>query len=305
MDALLYYIGAPLVATLPVGIGVAALFIYRWRARSRNRRNPLTRSLLNPPGASLRARLKKDEDDLVIYFMMTLAFSFYIAGFIAGQRSPQATSGTFGLLLAGLIVTTIVFVCRTLRLFRQVQAERLGLDGEMATAEELNQLMRQGYYIYHDIPGQNYNVDHVAVGRNGVFAFETKTHPKPEGRYKAVFDGRRIQYPDRFDAGAVQQARRNAQSLARYLSEATGRRVRVQPVIVLPGWYVETVARPDGVVAISSGQLQGWLPRLSGDSLLPEEVAAISHQLDRLCRSESPLPLLDADVAKFQKKLAI
>src|SRR5690606_20331993 len=136
-----------LVATLPVGIGVAALFIYRWRARSRNRRNPLTRSLLNPPGASLRARLKKDEDDLLIYFMMTLAFSFYIAGFIGGQRVPQGSSSSFWLLVGLLTIIVIAFVYRTLRLFRQVQAERLGLDGEMATAEELNQLMRQGYYV--------------------------------------------------------------------------------------------------------------------------------------------------------------
>jgi hypothetical protein len=306
MDSVFYYVGAPLLAACPILIGIAALLIYKWRERSRNRRNPLTRSLLNPPGASLRARLKEDEDDLMTYVTMTLAFSFYIAGVIAGQRAPGIQSSGFWLLAGALSLAVIAFfLYRTLRLFSRVRRRRLGLDGEMATAEELNQLMRHGYYVYHDIPGQNYNVDHVVVGKNGVFAFETKTHAKPAAGFKAVFDGRSIKYPDQQDSKAVQQAERNALTLAKYLSRASGARVRVQPVVVLPGWYLETTARPDGVVVLSSGQLRGWLPKFSKDSLAPQEISAIVHQLDQLCRCGEPLALSNSDVSKFERKLAI
>lgn len=306
MESVLYYVGAPLLAASPMLIGIAALFIYKWRERSRNRRNPLTRSLLNPPGASLRAQLKEDEDNLMTYVMMTLAFSFYIAGMIAGQRAPAIRSSAFWLLAGALSLAVITFfLYRTLRLFSQVRRRRLGLDGEMATAEELNQLMRHGYYVYHDIPGQNYNVDHVVVGKNGVFALETKTHPKPEAAYKAVFDGRDIKYPDRHDFKAIQQAERNALTLAKYLSRATGRRVPVQPVVVLPGWYVETIARPNGSVVLSSGQLRGWLPKFKKHSLAAEEISAIVHQLDQLCRCEEPLALSDSDISRFERKLTI
>ena len=50
----------------------------------------------------------------------------------------------------------------------------LGLDGELATAEELNQLMLDGCRVFHDVPIRYGNVDHVVVHRSGVYAVNTK-----------------------------------------------------------------------------------------------------------------------------------
>ena len=55
--------------------------------------------------------------------------------------------------------------------------------------------------VYHDIPGNNFNIDHVVVGPNGVFAVETEGRSKPNrGRGQSdatvVYDGRSLTFPD-------------------------------------------------------------------------------------------------------------
>lgn len=175
----------------------------------------------------------------------------------------------------------------------------------MATGEELNQLMRLGYHVFHDIPGTHYNIDHAIVGPNGVFAIETKTHAKPANGYQANFDGLVIHYPDSKDFTAVEQAQRNARSLSEYLSKATDRPSQVQPVVVLPDWCVNHTGRSNGCNVLASGQVQSWLPRISGTKLTPEEVTAIAFQLERVCRSEKPMALSKSDKGKYATKLAI
>lgn len=45
---------------------------------------------------------------------------------------------------------------------------RLGLLGERAVGEELNHLMRQGAYVFHDVPTASYgNADHVVIAPKG------------------------------------------------------------------------------------------------------------------------------------------
>ncbi len=55
----------------------------------------------------------------------------------------------------------------------------LGPDCEMAVGQELNNPMCAGYRVYNDVPAEGLNIDHVVVGRNGVFAVETKGRSKP------------------------------------------------------------------------------------------------------------------------------
>jgi hypothetical protein len=209
------------------------------------------------------------------------------------------------LLAAASLVITVFLVYRVIALFRRVQLQRLGLDGEMATGEELNQLMLDGYRVYHDIPGANYNVDHVVVGPNGVFAIETKTHSKPASGHEARFDGRVIHYPDRKDFKAVEQAQLNAKTLAEHLSHSIGRAIRVHPVVVLPGWCVKATGKPNGCNVLASGQVRAWLPRIVGNRLESEDVVAVAHQLEWLCRQEKPIVLCASDVGKYERKVAI
>jgi hypothetical protein len=75
----------------------------------------------------------------------------------------------------------------------QLQLNRIGYDGELATAQELNQLMRHGYYVFHDLQAENFNIDHIVIGPAGVFAVETKSRSNDIGRRFVI--SLRIKHP--------------------------------------------------------------------------------------------------------------
>ena len=51
-------------------------------------------------------------------------------------------------------------------------------DGERDVAEYLNDLRKLDCYVLHDLPGKDFNIDHIIVSKQGVFAVETKTFSK-------------------------------------------------------------------------------------------------------------------------------
>ena len=153
-------------------------------------------------------------------------------------------SGTARAIYTFAAVAVVIFVgWRVIRIMRALRDYRVGLEAEVASAEELNRLMQRGYSVFHDVPSDGpYNVDHVLVGPAGVFAIETKGRMKPTGRpandgHIVETDGTILDFPGWTERKPVEQAERNARWLAKWLSSAVGVRVFVQPVLLLPGWW--------------------------------------------------------------------
>jgi len=99
------------------------------------------------------------------------------------------------------------------------------------------------------------------------------------------YDGTTLQFPWGSNRDYVEQAKRNAKSLADFLSKSTGMKVWVNPLLVLPGWYVAPVTNPTDhlVRAMPETALAKYLrgfPRV----LLAEQIKQISFQLDHKCR---------------------
>jgi len=100
---------------------------------------------------------------------------------------------------------------------------------------------------FHDLPGDGaWNIDHVVVGPGGVFVLETKTRPRrPPTRdqedQKVMFDGQTLQFPWCYDPDAAKQAERNAKWVSKFISDFAPQGIAVQPVIVVPGWFVESL----------------------------------------------------------------
>lgn len=104
---------------------------------------------------------------------------------------------------------------------------RLGYEGELAVGQELNQLLREGYEVYHDFPADKFNIDHIIIGPAGVYAVETKTRQKPttgsgQSDAKVVYDGQKLKFPDWVETKPLAQVRRQAQWLSKWLSSAVG-----------------------------------------------------------------------------------
>jgi hypothetical protein len=82
----------------------------------------------------------------------------------------------------------------------------------------------------------------------------------------------------------LDQARRNKKWLEEFLSNSTGERVSVQPIVALPGWWVSVTAKMDsGVWVLSGKQVAG---RIGSEpaKLSPKMILRIAHQLDQRCR---------------------
>jgi hypothetical protein len=290
-----------LAAAIPVGIwlgGVAVLvgivnFTRRTWQRS-DRRSPLTKGLLRGPAYSLREQLEGARSDFGLFLVLVptaplLAYSAYLQSNLE-HPSGAGTAVIFGIAAFGLVVWSATEVVKQMQRIRNL---RLGLEAELATAEELNRLMRDGFWVFHDVPGeQRFNVDHVVVGPTGVFAVETKGRPKQTGAstpngHKVDYDGKSLGFPGWREVAPLEQARRNADWLRTWLSSAVGEPVSVRPVLVLPGWYVNRTSG-EGIPVLNGKNPQSYFARARGERLSDKLIQQIVHQLDQRCRDIEP-----------------
>ena len=153
--------------------------------------------------------------------------------------------------------------------------------------------MRQGAATFHDLPAEQFNIDHVVVAAEGVFAIETNGFTKPnQGRGKAnatvVYDGETLRFPSMTTKEPLDQAERQAAWLSKWLSSAVGSPVTVLPVVALPGWFVKRTGR--GRVRVFSGKELAGLLKSRGTQALPaQDVQRIAHQVEQRCRTVTPL----------------
>ncbi|BDS05061.1 hypothetical protein NT6N_01010 [Oceaniferula spumae] len=218
-------------------------------------------------------------------------------------------------LITVIISTTLVFiVCARLtrKPWKKIKTlrndlinYRLGFDGERYVAAELAPLATKGYYIFHDfifdmVPGgddTNFNIDHIAVGPEGVFAIETKAKRKQTKApvnelqsHEIAVEGSSVEntilrFPDgSTDNEPIAQAIRQAASLQRWLSKS-GITLEVRPLVVLPGWMINNPNWTKlGVQSAKNIALR--LPDLGkGRRLTHQEVQQIAARLEDKCRN--------------------
>jgi len=120
-----------------------------------------------------------------------------------------------------------------------------GRDGERVVGQFLESLRESGFHVFHDIVADKFNIDHVVLSEKGIYLIETKTYSKPlKGEPKIVFDGDKItvngQTPTR---NPVVQSRASAKWLQAMLLDSTGITFPIKPVVLFPGWFIETTPK--------------------------------------------------------------
>ncbi len=278
-------------------LGAALMLQWLKRTNRAQRRSPLTSQPLRPPGHTLRQQHEEARLDLMGEVSVLGLLPSYLLGFLYLQTlfSDRAPTGGGVAILGAVAIGGVCYsLGRIWRRAKKLDKLRLGLDAELATGQELDQLMRRGAAVFHDFPADGFNIDHVVIAPEGVFAVETKGYAKPNrggglSDARVVFDGACLMFPDWRSDKPVQQALRQAQWLSKWLSSATGEQVRALPVLALPGWYVER--RGLGTVRVLSGkELAAHLLGARGaQPLSAEQVGRIVHQAEQRCRDVSPL----------------
>jgi hypothetical protein len=181
------------------------------------------------------------------------------------------------------VAGTVISIRKLRPTFREIRAVRTGIWGERYVGQVLEDTCRQrGYRVLHDLPSStgDFNVDHVLVGPEGVFAVETKHYARPTaGDRTIVYDGQKLTIPGVTpERDLLGQVRGAAAYVRDVLRRTTGRDVRVRPVLIFAGWYVEQKRRNPEVWVLNEKHLPAWLdheePRLS-----PEDVALYADRL--------------------------
>jgi nuclease-like protein len=52
----------------------------------------------------------------------------------------------------------------------RVRQLKLGRDGERSVGQLLEQLRENGAQVFHDVPGEGFNLDHVVISTHGIYA---------------------------------------------------------------------------------------------------------------------------------------
>lgn len=257
------------------------------------KKSPVTHDMLRHPGQSLRKQIDDLRADLLGDLMSLLMVTVIV--FAAPLKEVVVK---VAIRVVGFGIFLIIILRRSRRITRRLADLQLGYDGELAAGEELNQLMRRVFYVYHDFPADKFNIDHIAIGPPGVFAIETKAKAKPnlKGSKNVVAKvaGASLIFTTCRDDGAISQARNQARWLGGFLRNSTGKEVPVFPVVALPGWFVENggwfsegdtsylVLNPKGIGSFITNR-----PTV----LTPETITQVAYQIEQKCRTTSPFEL--------------
>ncbi len=189
------------------------------------------------------------------------------------KAPPEPWSVTLVAIVA--IAYSILGIIRTIRRVRPLE---LGLDGEKSVGQELEHLRTHGCEIFHDVPGEGFNIDHVVVSTHGIFVVETKTISKSvRGNPTVQFDGERV-LVDGFepDRNPVKQALMNRDWVVKLLQASTTHRFPAKAVVLFPGWWVDQTkpATRGDLFVLNPGQLPGVI--LHGPETMKKEDVALA-----------------------------
>ena len=255
------------------------------RTRTEKPRKGLKTQPLRLPGQSNEEHISKLQDTWIDVLMwpsvfVVLALVEWWHWWFSVPPNPWVPS-----FLAALSVFYAYW--RYVPLRSEIQDYKLGRDGERLVGEMLEQLRAKGYRVFHDIPGNGFNIDHVIVGAVGVYTIETKTRSKRyRGRPCIVYDGNTLRVEDGqpFDE-PLNQARAQARWLASLLNDGRRETFTVRPVVVFPECYVEQL-RPCGKRDVWVLNPKALAHFLDHEQLLlsPSLIDSVAHTLSRYCR---------------------
>lgn len=229
--------------------GVAFASLQLFVVRPQRRAAPT--GLLREPAHALRRRL-----EVVDHRMTAAAVAIGLTLFFWGLFYPAAAAaredfwGTVIHFAAGAVALGW-FAQELLRLW----PERLGLKQAIAaqtqTALSLNLLMRQKYWVFHDVHIAGHRINHLVIGPRGVFCISSiwrrvsgrlgLTGRKPPAKREALFDGRALHFPGWEETEVLEEPEQLGKAVGAWLANAMREAPENLPThgaLALPGWKV-------------------------------------------------------------------
>lgn len=290
MDTIINKITLMFSGYLPIYVALACvlgLLLTNKYLHNRNRYQPISNVLKRrTAGYGVASQIDSFGIDLGLLLGGTVMLPLFPFAF---QNISKSNDATFYMMLIICIAIDVFLVWKMHILARRRWRYLLGFDCEVCVGIELDQLMKQGYDVFHDVQMGNFNIDHLVIGPNGVFAVETKGRRKniqknangsKEKQYKVVFENGQLHFPNWKEIKPIEQTTRQAKSVESWLNQSLGYEIGVMPVLVFPGWYVESKSKPLFPI-LNQKQLIRTIPKLSSGLLTQVEIQQIANQVEQ------------------------
>lgn len=288
MDDLLNQ-GLSLLVIIGSVYSLLGLLFFRIWLHQKNTKLPVDRKKLKRVAAqTLSDQVNDNIVDLIgLIFLSCLMVTtpFAIKGI-----AEMFASGKFNYITIIMTMLGLAYVARKLWVKSNYLIKlKLGRDAELAVASELIELQSHGYQVFHDIQADGFNIDHLVVGPNGIFAIETKGRHKrikDDTNYKVKFENNHLAFPSWFESKPLEQTKNQANWVNKWLYEATGFNTQVLPVLCFPGWFIELKQRPLFPI-VSHKQLVKTILYMRQVNLNQEQQRAICYQVIQRSLHES------------------
>lgn len=251
-------------------------------------KSPIKNSPLNNPGDSLEREINSVFYDDIITYSMFAGFAGILAAmewwrwYINALPSPW----TYTIIAFPIVLFSAVKVRKGIIKIRRL---RQGRDGEKAVGQCLEQLRTREAIVFHDIPGEGFNLDHVVCHSSGIYVIETKTYSKPDkGESKIIYDGKSISLHGRTpDKRPLIQVKAASTWLSALLNSSTGKHFAIQPVVVFPGWFIQNVgkAKSSNIWVLNPKALPAFMSNRES-CLTSEDVKLAAHHLSLYVRAQ-------------------
>ena len=252
-------------------------------------RSPIRPTPLRVPGQSLTRQMDDVSYDGILAPVLLALLMVVLAG-MEWYRFEMNVKPSPWLFTAGALLTILYAGIRFKLTLQHVRNLRLGRDGERAVAQYLEWFRTAGFFVLHDVPNDDANIDHVLIGPRGVFTIETKTVSKPvRGECKVrVTDGKISVNGHAMSRDPLVQAKAQARWLSNFFAE-THFKAFVQPVVVFPGWFVEPFdMKAAGVWVVEPKALDRFIER-EPERFSRDQVRAMASALSSYVRSKAEL----------------
>jgi hypothetical protein len=249
------------------------------------KKSPLKAKPLRYPGQSIDDEIQNKLEDFFLYFMVITGF-FMLIIFEWQQWFDKKPDDPVRITIICVLIICF-YVYKVARTRRNIVRLKMARDGEKVVGQYLDDLQRSGARVLHDIIGENFNIDHVIIARQGLFVVDTKTYSKPiKGQAKIHIENNRV-YANgmEIERNPIEQSKALSKWLFELLEESTGKKFPIRPVVVFPGWFVDPINNNGDVWVLNPKALPKFIAN-EPDRLKDEDIHLITFHLCRYIRSK-------------------
>lgn len=250
-------------------------------------KNKLKNKILHVPGQTLHEKLIDSIYEGPIQYLMMISFIVVVViiqwiNFYLNTK----TSPIFLTVLGGIFI--LFFLYKIKKSLTEIKNIKQGLEGEREVGQGLEDLRSDGCLIFHDVQGPDFNIDHVVISPKGIFTVETKKLTKKNPKEIIKFSENKLIINGHYSGEIISQVNAQADWLMGILKASTGKNLKIQPVVVFPGWFVDPLssnkAQEKGIWLLNPKALPEYIKN-NPIVLSDEDLHLFSFHLERYIKS--------------------